>query len=76
MHEIETIIDQFLALQVATSMKDLCFDVFGISSEKKDPRDAKGNRGMCLSCFIFSIFSHFVSLAYAFCTLTIGLQTC
>uniref|UniRef100_A0A9I9CUK5 Origin of replication complex subunit 6 n=1 Tax=Cucumis melo TaxID=3656 RepID=A0A9I9CUK5_CUCME len=31
---------------VATSMKDLCFDVFGISSVKKDPRDAKGNRDL------------------------------
>uniref|UniRef100_A0A5B7BSF3 Origin of replication complex subunit 6 n=1 Tax=Davidia involucrata TaxID=16924 RepID=A0A5B7BSF3_DAVIN len=29
---------------VSTSMKDLCFDVFGISKEKKDPRDVKGNR--------------------------------
>ncbi|XP_031736464.1 origin of replication complex subunit 6 isoform X2 [Cucumis sativus] len=31
---------------VATSMKDLCYDVFGICSEKKDPRDAKGNRDL------------------------------
>ena len=45
---IETIINQLLSFQVATSMKDLCYDVFGICSEKKDPRDAKGNRGMCL----------------------------
>ncbi|GMY26012.1 origin of replication complex subunit 6 [Fagus crenata] len=29
---------------VSTSMKDLCFDVFGVASEKKDPRDVKGNR--------------------------------
>ncbi|XP_059648852.1 origin of replication complex subunit 6 isoform X1 [Cornus florida] len=29
---------------VSTSMKDLCHDVFGISKEKKDPRDVKGNR--------------------------------
>ncbi|KAA8529435.1 hypothetical protein F0562_033766 [Nyssa sinensis] len=29
---------------VSTSMKDLCFDVFGISKEKKDPRDVKANR--------------------------------
>ncbi|XP_059649775.1 LRR receptor-like serine/threonine-protein kinase ERECTA isoform X2 [Cornus florida] len=27
------------------SMKDLCHDVFGISKEKKDPRDVKGNQG-------------------------------
>ncbi|KAF8399463.1 hypothetical protein HHK36_015328 [Tetracentron sinense] len=29
---------------VSTSMKDLCFDVFGISKEKKDPKAVKGNR--------------------------------
>ncbi|XP_059638291.1 origin of replication complex subunit 6-like [Cornus florida] len=29
---------------VSTSMKDLCHDVFGISKEKEDPRDVKGNR--------------------------------
>lgn len=29
---------------VSTSMKDLCHDVIGISKEKKDPRDVKGNR--------------------------------
>ncbi|KAG9144737.1 hypothetical protein Leryth_024397 [Lithospermum erythrorhizon] len=30
---------------VVTSMSDLCFDVFGTSKEKKDPREIKGNRG-------------------------------
>ncbi|TYG90501.1 hypothetical protein ES288_A12G186900v1 [Gossypium darwinii] len=29
---------------VSTSMKDLCHNVFGISSEKKDPKEVKGNR--------------------------------
>ncbi|KDP41188.1 hypothetical protein JCGZ_15595 [Jatropha curcas] len=29
---------------VSTSMNDLCYDVFGISKEKKDPREVKGNR--------------------------------
>lgn len=29
---------------VATSMNDLCFDVFGISKEKKDPKAVKGHR--------------------------------
>ncbi|GAB4829155.1 Origin of replication complex subunit 6 [Ancistrocladus abbreviatus] len=29
---------------VSTSMKDLCFDVFGVSKEKKDPREIKGHR--------------------------------
>ncbi|KAG8099314.1 hypothetical protein GUJ93_ZPchr0013g36971 [Zizania palustris] len=29
---------------VSTSMADLCFDVFGISKEKKDPKSIKGNR--------------------------------
>ncbi|XP_043723799.1 origin of replication complex subunit 6 isoform X1 [Telopea speciosissima] len=29
---------------VSTSMKDLCFDVFGISKEKKDPKAVKGSR--------------------------------
>ncbi|PON57593.1 Origin recognition complex subunit [Parasponia andersonii] len=29
---------------VSASMNDLCFDFFGISKEKKDPRDVKGNR--------------------------------
>ncbi|KAK5776839.1 hypothetical protein PVK06_044804 [Gossypium arboreum] len=32
---------------VSTSMKDLCHNVFGISSEKKDPKEVKGNRGRC-----------------------------
>ncbi|KAL3501404.1 hypothetical protein ACH5RR_035853 [Cinchona calisaya] len=31
---------------VSTSMKDLCFDVFGTSKEKKDPREVKGNRDL------------------------------
>ncbi|XP_078160332.1 origin recognition complex protein 6 [Carex rostrata] len=29
---------------VSTSMNDLCFDVFGITKEKKDPKSVKGNR--------------------------------
>ncbi|XVF43105.1 hypothetical protein PTKIN_Ptkin02bG0013600 [Pterospermum kingtungense] len=29
---------------VSTSMKDLCHDVFGVSSEKKDPKEVKGKR--------------------------------
>ncbi|XP_077213738.1 origin of replication complex subunit 6-like [Tasmannia lanceolata] len=29
---------------VSTSMSDLCFDVFGISKEKKDPKVVKGHR--------------------------------
>ncbi|OEL35905.1 Origin of replication complex subunit 6 [Dichanthelium oligosanthes] len=29
---------------VSTSMADLCFDVFGIAKEKKDPKSIKGNR--------------------------------
>ncbi|KAL2559540.1 Origin of replication complex subunit 6 [Forsythia ovata] len=29
---------------VSTSMKDLCFDVFGTTKEKKDPKEVKGNR--------------------------------
>lgn len=29
---------------VSISMRDLCFDVFGTSKEKKDPREVKGNR--------------------------------
>ncbi|GFP86190.1 origin of replication complex subunit 6 [Phtheirospermum japonicum] len=29
---------------VSTSMMDLCFDVLGISKEKKDPKKIKGNR--------------------------------
>jgi len=31
--------------QVAASMTDLCFDVVGISKEKKDPKSVKNNRG-------------------------------
>jgi hypothetical protein len=27
-------------------MADLCFDVFGIAKEKKDPTTIKGNRGI------------------------------
>ncbi|XP_040973347.1 origin of replication complex subunit 6 isoform X5 [Gossypium hirsutum] len=33
---------------VSTSMKDLCHDVFEISSEKKDPKEVKGNRAFKL----------------------------
>lgn len=33
------------SIQVCTSMKDLCHDVFGVSQEKKDPKSVKGNRG-------------------------------
>ncbi|KAK2975358.1 hypothetical protein RJ640_007855 [Escallonia rubra] len=32
--------------RVSTSMKDLCHDVFGISKEKKDPKNVKGNRDL------------------------------
>ncbi|KAH7656324.1 Origin recognition complex subunit 6 metazoa/plant protein [Dioscorea alata] len=31
---------------VSASMKDLCFDVFGVSNEKKDPRSVKGHRDL------------------------------
>ncbi|KAI3970696.1 hypothetical protein MKX01_024343 [Papaver californicum] len=34
---------------VSASMEDLCFDVFGSSREKKDPKDVKGHRGN--TCF-------------------------
>lgn len=37
--------DAQLLFQVANSMKDLCHDTFGVSKEKKDPREVKGNRG-------------------------------
>ncbi|XP_010551536.1 PREDICTED: origin of replication complex subunit 6 [Tarenaya hassleriana] len=29
---------------VSTSMKDLCYDCFGVSKEKRDPKEVKGNR--------------------------------
>ncbi|MQM21441.1 hypothetical protein Taro_054480 [Colocasia esculenta] len=29
---------------VSTSMKDICFDVFGVLTEKKDPKSVKGHR--------------------------------
>lgn len=38
---------------VSTSMGDLCFDVFGIAKEKKDPTTIKGNRCIC-SCSTIS----------------------
>ncbi|XP_027098513.1 origin of replication complex subunit 6-like [Coffea arabica] len=31
---------------VSISMRDLCFDEFGVSKEKKDPREIKGNRAL------------------------------
>nr|GEU60215.1 origin of replication complex subunit 6 [Tanacetum cinerariifolium] len=31
---------------VSTSMKDICFDVFGVEKEKKDPKSVKGNRDL------------------------------
>ncbi|XP_031093161.1 origin of replication complex subunit 6 [Ipomoea triloba] len=33
-------------VSVSTSMRDLCFDVFGTSKEKKDAKEVKGNRGL------------------------------
>lgn len=44
--------DYGLGLQVSTSMKDLCHDVFGVANEKKDARDIKGNRGISLLIFV------------------------
>lgn len=35
-------------LQVSTTMKDLCHDVFGVAKEKKDPKEVKTNRGISL----------------------------
>ncbi|XXG65308.1 hypothetical protein AAC387_Pa05g3043 [Persea americana] len=32
---------------VSTTMKDLCFDVFGTAKEKKNPRAVKGNKAEC-----------------------------
>ncbi|XP_058092223.1 origin of replication complex subunit 6-like isoform X2 [Magnolia sinica] len=29
--------------KVSTSMKDICFDAFGITKEKKDPKAVKGH---------------------------------
>ncbi|RWW32953.1 hypothetical protein BHE74_00034588 [Ensete ventricosum] len=46
---------------VSTSMGDLCFDVFGISKEKKNPKAVKGHRAIGFirerSNFISLIFS-------------------
>jgi hypothetical protein len=42
---------QLIWLQVSTSMTDLCFDVFGIAKEKKDPKSIKGNRGIYTLCW-------------------------
>nr|XP_043613858.1 origin of replication complex subunit 6 [Erigeron canadensis] len=39
-----TSLDEFSS--VATSMKDLCHDVFGVSEEKKDPKSVKVNRDL------------------------------
>ncbi|CAN1197426.1 Origin of replication complex subunit 6 [Linum perenne] len=33
-------------LSVVTSMKDICFDVFGVAKEKTDPKEVKGNRDL------------------------------
>jgi hypothetical protein len=49
-------------LQVSTSMADLCFDVFGIAKEKKDPKSIKGNRGT----YILIHNSFLISLSYIF----------
>lgn len=35
-------------------MNDLCFDVFGITKEKKDPKSVKGNRGTALAFIPYS----------------------
>lgn len=43
--------------QVSTSMKDICFDAFGTTKEKKDPKDVKGNRGR----IIFVMFWIFIT---------------
>lgn len=42
-------------LQVSTTMKDLCHDVFGVAKEKKDAREVKTNRG--ISSLSYSVTS-------------------
>lgn len=44
-------------VQVSTCMKDLCFDTYGISKERKYSRDLKGNRGTCN--FVLLLRFHF-----------------
>jgi len=41
-------------------MTDLCFDVFGIAKEKKDPKSIKGNRGT----YILIVDPFLTSLSY------------
>jgi origin recognition complex subunit 6 len=43
-------------------MADLCFDVFGIAKEKKDPKSIKGNRGT----YILIHNSFVMSLSYSY----------
>lgn len=37
-------------------MKDLCHDVFGVTKEKKDPTEIKGNRGNISIVFALESF--------------------
>lgn len=52
-------------MQVSTSMKDLCHDVFGVAKERKDPREVKGNRGNSSTQFILRGFLMFYLLRVA-----------
>jgi hypothetical protein len=53
-------------------MKDLCYAVFGISKEKKDPRDVKGNRGNILLILPIGISVTFFDEYVSFLTCIIG----
>lgn len=53
-----------MLFQVSTSMKDLCFDVFGISKEKKNPTEVKGNRGNIGYFLILHLLIMFFFLLY------------
>lgn len=46
-------------------MTDLCFDVFGIAKEKKDPKTIKGHRGTNILIVDPFLTSWSYSLTYA-----------
>jgi hypothetical protein len=58
-------------LQVSTTMKDLCHDVFGVAKEKKDPKEVKTTRGIPIFQFyvlpykVYSILIIFSSPIFA-----------
>lgn len=62
--------------QVSTSMMDLCFDSLGVSKEKKDAKDVKGNRGMVGYSSFSYIFYKYRHISVSMCKIYLRFAWC